>query len=320
MKAAVATPRSTSSTFSRSLVALIALQLAACGSSGGGGLSGGGWSRFRANEQSTGFVSFDASGNGGATLWTFDAASPITASPAVDSKGQVYVGSENTDLFILNHTGGIVCSVEPNGSSSHSSPALAGSIFVGSEFGAIYALNSDCNVGGFFQTGSPIESSPNFASGTVYFGNQQGTVFAVGTNTATKWSFATGGAVDSSPAVGSDGTVYVGSSDTKLYALTPAGSLKWTFATGGAVESSPAVGADGTIYVGSDDGSLYAVGPDGALHWKAATGGRPPLHRPSAPTARSSSVRSTTTFSPSTLMVRFDGRLRRAGRSIRRQP
>jgi len=118
MEASVAKPRSTPSTFPRSLAALIALQLAACGGGGGGGgLSGGAWPRFRANEQSTGFVPFIASGNGGALLWSFDAASPVTASPAVDSRGLVYVGSENTDLYILSHTGAIVCSVESAGSS-----------------------------------------------------------------------------------------------------------------------------------------------------------------------------------------------------------
>jgi hypothetical protein len=86
----VTTPRCTRSTFPRSLVALIALQLSACdGGGGGGGLSGGAWPRFRANEQSTGFVPFDTSGNGGARPWR----GAIDSSPAIGPDGTVYVGS-----------------------------------------------------------------------------------------------------------------------------------------------------------------------------------------------------------------------------------
>ena len=51
----------------RMLVVLLALSSAACGSGGGGGASGG-WSRFRANESSTGFIADHTAGNGGAAV------------------------------------------------------------------------------------------------------------------------------------------------------------------------------------------------------------------------------------------------------------
>jgi hypothetical protein len=152
--------------------------------------------------------------------WRFETGI-IHSSPAIDDKGNLYVGGYN-DYF--------------------------------------YAISPDGTIKWKYETGDHIRSSPAIGkSGTVYFGSWDDYLYALNPNGTLKWKYKTGNWIDSSPAVGEHGTIYVGSDDNYLYALNPDGTLKWKYETGSVIRSSPAVGIDGTIYVGSNDEFLYAL-------------------------------------------------------------
>lgn len=214
----------------------------------------------------------------GTKKWDFTTGFSIKSSPAIDSDGTVYIGSQDHKVYALDGVTGRKKWEFLTGGSVASTPAISsdGFVFVGSDDQKLYALNGATGVKKWdFITGdSPyiIGSSPAIGpDGTIYIGSGVGKVYALyGTSGTKKWEFLTEGMVWSSPGIGSDGTVYVGSGDKKVYAINGAnGTKKWELLTGGAVESSPAIGSDGTVYAGSKDGKLYAInGSSGTKKWE----------------------------------------------------
>ena len=196
------------------------------------GLANSPWPMLQHDLQHTGRSSY--SGPSSPLLrWSFTTGERIHSSPAIDTEGTIYVGSDD---------------------------------------GYLYAINPNGNLKWRYQTGGMVSSSPALGSdGTIYVGSHDDYVYAINTNGNLKWRYETGGWILSSPAIAPDGTIYVGSQDNNLYALNPNGSLKWHYATGGVAGSSPAIGTDGTIYIGSDDGYLYAINPNGYLRWRYLT-------------------------------------------------
>jgi hypothetical protein len=144
---------------------------------------------------------FDAAGSAGCTagttrscppLWTAPTAGAVSSSPAV-SGGEVYVGSDDSNLYAFDASGARTCSGSPKvcsplwhaptGGAVRSSPAVANQVvYVGSSDGQLYAFDSN---GAQNCTASPVACAP-------------------------LWSQDTGGAVTSSPAI-SSGLIYVGS-------------------------------------------------------------------------------------------------------------
>jgi len=188
------------------------------------------WPAFHHDSRRTG-----ASPYAGAALpyvrWRFATGSPVTASPAVDSDGTIYIGSWN---------------------------------------GWFYALNNFGLLKWRYKTGNIIRSSAAIADdGTVYVGSNDTYLYAFDRRGTLLWKYKTGGAVVSSPAVGSDGTVFFGSADNYVYALNSDGSPAWRFAGAGAgVDSSPALGADGRVYIGSWDRYVYGLNQEtGEAEW-----------------------------------------------------
>ena len=105
-----------------------------------------------------------------------------------------------------------------------------GTIYIGSNDGKIYALNPDSTLKWTFQTGDKVESSPAIdIEGTIYFGSYDSYVYALDPNGNLKWSYQTGDKVLASPSIDVDGTIIIGSEDNIVYAFDPNGSLKWTF-------------------------------------------------------------------------------------------
>jgi outer membrane protein assembly factor BamB len=102
---------------------------------------------------------------------------------------------------------------------------------------------------------------------TIYFGAVGGRFYAVNQDGTLKWSMQVEGGVGSAPSIDVDGTIYFGSLGNKVYAVNPDGTLKWTFEVGDRVYSCPAIGANGVIYFGSYDKKVYAVNADGTLKW-----------------------------------------------------
>jgi len=210
--------------------------------------------------------------------WEFLTGDKIKTSPALDSNGVIYVGSDDTKLYAINPDGSKKWEFE-TGNKILSSPAIDsdGIIYAGSNDMKLYAIESNGSKKWEFPTDGVINSSPAIGEDKViYVGTNNNKLYAINPDGSKKWEFnvTLTKKVISSPAVGSDGVIYVGSYDNKLYAINPDGSTKWEFETGNFIYSSPAIGADGTIYIGSADNKLYALNPDGSKKWEFATGNR----------------------------------------------
>jgi outer membrane protein assembly factor BamB len=205
----------------------------------------------------------------GALRWEFTPSgsdNDVDSSPALDSAGKIYFGSDNANVY----------SLDPN-------DRLSGLPFpTANEW--------------IFPVVENVESKPAISESraTVYTEAESFVLYALDSaNGNLRWALdldlfgfvSDDDLLESSPTIGPDGTIYVGSKDGRLYAVNhddrlaalpfPA-SNEWAFVTGGPVRSTPAVddngtpgnSADDTIYVGSDSGRLFAVNPDGSEKWR----------------------------------------------------
>lgn len=268
------------------------------------------WTQFRFGPQHTGYNPYEnvlgPSTVGGMHLTfrkrTIDG---IISSPAVSGR-DVYVGSEDGNLYAMNAVNGHIKWSYGMGAEVNSSPAVANRVVYVGAGGTLYALRaatgtllwsyptsggSPTVVNGVVYVGASNVSafdavtgtllwttpygggSPAVADGIVYVGSGNGTMYAfAAADGALLWTHATGGAVRTTPAV-ANGVVYVGSGDDHLYALdTSTGSVLWsqTLQLNGS-DSSPAV-ANGVVYVGSEDGNLYALDSlTGSVLWVTRT-------------------------------------------------
>jgi outer membrane protein assembly factor BamB len=232
------------------------------------------WSMFHHDLAHSGY-STSAAPKTNQTLWTYTTGAGVEFSPTVVNS-QVYVGSDDDNVYALNAATGALVWKYTTGSYVGSSPAVAGGVvYVGSYDDNVYALNATTGVLVWkYTTGAGIwESSPAVANGVVYIGSDDDNVYALNAATgALVWKYTTGGQVTSSPAV-ANGVVYIGSDDDNVYALNATtGARLWKYTTGSYVWSSPAV-ASGIVYVGSSDDNVYALNATtGARLWKYTTG------------------------------------------------
>ena len=207
--------------------------------------------------------------------WKFKTGGFVGSSPAV-SKGRVFFGSQNQDVYAVDATTGAERWRFETGKIVFSSAAVAkGVVYVGSHDGNLYALNEDTGKERWrVKTGAAIQSSPAVAGKLVFVGSDDGKLYALDAATGfERWRFETGQPVFSSPTV-AGGVVYFGSLDTNVYALDAASGRKlWRFTTGDEVWSSPAV-SDGRVYVGSNDHNVYALdAATGSERWRFTTRG-----------------------------------------------
>ncbi|MCF8025145.1 MAG: PQQ-binding-like beta-propeller repeat protein [Desulfobacteraceae bacterium] len=170
----------------------------------------------------------------------------VDSSPAVDSEGYVYVGSEDGNVYCLEPETGAIEWQYPAGAQ---------------------------NAGAFFSSPALDEEQNR-----VYIGSTDNCLYALNMNSGSlEWQFKTRGKIVSSPAIGFDHTIYIGSLDTFLYALNQDGSLKWRFGADSEIRGSPALDQDGTIFFGTSsfqgefdkNNGLYAVSTTGQLKWFA---------------------------------------------------
>ncbi len=212
----------------------------------------------------------------GTEKWHFKTFSNVRSTPAIESDGTIYFGSDDNNVYALYPDGSKKWEFKTDDHVS-SSPALGsdGTIFVGSFDGKLYAINRDGSKKWEFNFSGGIRASPAISvDGTIYIGSNSDTLYAIDPSGNKLWGFATGKKILSSPAIDNDGTIYVGSNDSTLYAINPSGSEKWKFKTGNGIwMSSPAIDNDGTIYVGSDDSMLYAINNNGTKKWAFNIGG-----------------------------------------------
>jgi eukaryotic-like serine/threonine-protein kinase len=214
---------------------------------------GADWLQFHSDASRTGFnpgeATLGASNVSQLHLGWQTTISNAPVSPPVVSGGEVYVGSNDSDVYALNAATGAILWKGATGASIPFSPAVDGSrVFVGSDDGKVYAFPTSCSTPcaplWSAATGARIGAAPVVANGAVYVGTGS-SLWALDEVTgtvrwqATLFNLAIGVAV-------SNGIVYA--TDGSLFAFptscsTPCAPL-WI---GGPAGTVPVVGA-GTVF------------------------------------------------------------------------
>ena len=200
----------------------------------------------------------------GKLAWRADLGGHLFSSPAMDSAGTLYVGTQGNTVVAVDPTGSKRWEFAGKGDFD-ATPALVddSTLVIGCDDGTLYALDTASGTQRWaVRTWRPIRSSAAVDSprNVVLVGTDRGRLLAVDASTGqVRWHYATGGAIRSSPVVDEQGTVVFGAQDDHVYALDSTGKLLWKVHLGGDVDSSVAVAPGGQLYVGADDGALYAL-------------------------------------------------------------
>ncbi|MCF8025078.1 MAG: PQQ-binding-like beta-propeller repeat protein [Desulfobacteraceae bacterium] len=200
----------------------------------------------------------------------------VDSSPAVDSEGYVYVGSEDGHVYCLEPETGAIEWQYPAGARNSgaffSSPALDESqnrLYIGSTNNYLYALNiNDGSLEWRFRTGAKIVSSPTVGfDHTIYIGSLDRFLYAIKPDGDLKWRFNAGSGIRGSPALDQDGTIFFGTSffqgefdkNNGLYAVSTTGQQKWFAEKANGFQSTPVIGNNGTVVIGSWDNKIYGI-------------------------------------------------------------
>jgi outer membrane protein assembly factor BamB len=198
----------------------------------------------------------------GEKIWEFESGAGITSSPAVDSKGTIYIGSLDGSLYAVHPDGRLKWSYDdvPPAGSVHATPALSLD-----ERTVYFGHAPVCDGPG--QDPCP-DPNPDYA------------LIALDTrNGRSKWQFPINGHLWGSPMVSPyDGSIVFPTfylpGPNYVYSVSPTGVENWRYQIDSFANGIPSIGPDGTVYVGEfARGSLYAINPDGTLKWQFTLAG-----------------------------------------------
>jgi eukaryotic-like serine/threonine-protein kinase len=193
------------------------------------------------------------------------------SSPVV-SRGVVYFGSGDSNVYALDAATGTLQWKFKTGDVVHSSPAIADeTLFIGSWDTYLYALDAATGKEKWrFKTGEDheifnqvgIQASPAVANGVVYFGCRDSKFYAVDAASGKQiWTFSNKGSWVINSAAIHDDKVYFATSDTGLVRALDAhtGAELYTIEYNHwPMFSSPAI-AGNMLYLGSHQGRLLAI-------------------------------------------------------------
>lgn len=242
------------------------------------------WPTFHADRQRDGSSPVNgATDSKSLDRFTFNDSMNVESSPAVDSAGVAYVGSDDGHVYGLDpayaasHFGGPPRWVRSTGGPVRSSPTLSNdgsTVYVGSDDGNVYALAAaDGSIKWKKYLGAPVDASPLLSAdgGTIYVPDTGGTLYALSTaDGSVKWSWSPGGSMPFSAASDPSGsTLYVvdGSYLYEVPASGPSGSSPAnTLFLDAPGTSAPSVDQNGNVYVGTRFGELESLAPGTATH------------------------------------------------------
>ena len=220
--------------------------------------------------------------------WASTTGGVLFSSPAIDSSGKIYIGSNDDKLHAISSLDGSTIWTFTTGNWVDSTPALSHDesvVYFGSWDNKLYAVNAQTGTETWsFETNSYIQSSPTIGlDGKIYFGAMDSIFYALEANGSLAWEHFAGQPIFSSAAIGPDGTLYFGDGNGTLHALNSDGTEKWTYLvdevtdTNRSILSSPTLDGEGNIYFGSGNGYCYSLSDDGtqaSLNWKYLTSDR----------------------------------------------
>jgi eukaryotic-like serine/threonine-protein kinase len=211
----------------------------------------------------------------------------VYLSSPVISRGSVYFGSSDGNVYSLDAASGKLSWKFLTGDVVHASPVLSnGVLYIGSWDSYFYALDAATGTLKWrFKTGEDpdihnqvgIQSSAVVSDGLVYFGCRDSNLYALDAATGEKkWAYNNKGSwVIASPVV-SDGQLFFATSDSGMFRALNAKTGQELFSikfSGWPTFSSPAIAKD-MLYVGSHSGKLYAIDLTGQkLAWEFSTDG-----------------------------------------------
>jgi len=229
------------------------------------------WPMFQHDVQHTGRSTSITGPTVPALLWSYATGAWIYNSPSIGSDGAVYVCS-SSKLYSVGSHGTFLWSYAARSMSSPAL-ADSGDVYIGSDDPCLYVLNAEGHLRWSYANGGQVSTSPALAlDGSVYIGSMDHRIYAIDSLCELKWSYEAHESISSSPALSSDGVVHIGSSDNYFYAINCDASLFWSYETAGDIYSSPMIDTDGSMYAESYDSSLYCIGSTGLLEWSYAAG------------------------------------------------
>jgi outer membrane protein assembly factor BamB len=168
----------------------------------------------------------------------------VNSTPALDSIGNIYFGSESGQVISLDADGNLRWVFVEGGLSPESSPYIRSSAAIDEVNGVLYV-------------GTKANDSSKFLA--LYLDSG-----------ALKWELAIGRDVYSSPAIDNNGKIYFSSETNYLYAISSEGQEEWKVDLERNVTwSSPAIDSQGNLYIGtmgegggSGNGLLYSIKTD----------------------------------------------------------
>jgi eukaryotic-like serine/threonine-protein kinase len=230
------------------------------------------WKQFRGNESRTGLSTTPAYLKG-RIKWQASTNSKITASPVLDSNGNIYVGSHGGTLYSFDHNGDFRWEFKARGGISCAAAVDNNeNILVPSEDGTLYSLNPDSSRTWSFNVRDNIKNTPLILGEYVYVAGQNGYLYCLTTNGDKLWDFNAETPV--SCPVSADlrsGNIYFGNKKGEFFAMSYDGRLLWVSYFPKMITSAPAVAPDGTIYAGCEDGKLYSISPSQKINWSFKT-------------------------------------------------
>jgi len=203
----------------------------------------------------------------GTIKWSYKTGGSLR-SPALDTQGNVYIGSGDGFFYCFYPNGTLRWKTEFGFVCGGQGPVIDDDTVYFTTGGSLYAMfNGNGTVKWIYDSGYWSSSgSPAVGfNGELYYGcgingtNESGVFLCINHNGTLRWTYSIKEYCIASPAVTGGGVVIVGDHAGYVYAFSNEGELLWRYFTSKPIYSSFSIADDGSIYFTSWDGYLYSL-------------------------------------------------------------
>lgn len=232
------------------------------------------WRHCGGNPQRTG-LSRVPSYPRGTLQWKKNVGEHIHASPVINNKNNIYVGTIEGNFFCLTDKGEIEWVYDAG--DSIIAPAcldIHSNSYFFTKDGVLIKLNPEGEIQWSSFTGEQVKSAPLVYKGMIYWGDAEGFFHCCNDGGANQWIFDTTSPISAAATLNPSGkSIYLSNLKGSLIALTHKGEQEWKRNLSAAATASCPISENGIIYAGCEDGSLHAIGHYGEKLWRFKTGG-----------------------------------------------